>query len=252
MKVAFGASWLGSRPGLVVALPDEARALAGKRWRLEDGRPVCRSIFGENREMVWVRSGIGPARARDAARWLIRQNVTGLAIMGVSGGLAPGLEPGRLVVAESVLDGTQTGAATHPACPWCKELLEALRHNGLDPVSGPVITMAEPVLGPQDKRRLYDTTGALAVDMESAAVVRAAAEAGRNCLVLRAICDGPDRQVPSAMLRMIDEDGRLKIPVLLKELLRRPALIGELLIMRRDFARALEALKKAEIVMSNK
>ncbi|MEZ4600256.1 MAG: hypothetical protein R2940_10770 [Syntrophotaleaceae bacterium] len=237
---------VGNRPGLVVALPQEAKALAGRRWQMEDGRPVCRSTTKGRRELLWVQSGVGAKRALEAARWLIRQKVTSLAVLGVSGGLAPGLNCGQLIVADTVLNELGSAVAT---CTGTGELLKSLRGLGLVPVTGPVMTVSEPVLDTEEKRRLHETTGALAVDMESAAVARVAADAGLNCLVLRAVCDGPCRRVHPALFRMLNEEGRLKIPVLVKELLRNPGLVFDLLTARRDFAMALTALKRAKDIL---
>jgi adenosylhomocysteine nucleosidase len=248
MNAAFSAEEKGIRFGVVVALPAEARALAGGNWRIEGGRPVCRTSLEGGGEILWVRSGVGPDRALAAARWLIRQNVASLAVIGVSGGLAPQLEPGQLIVADTVLDGVEPRAGCSWPCTGNEALLKTLSSARINAVVGPVVTVAEPVLTVEEKQALHRQTGALAVDMESVSVARVAAEAGVNCLVLRAVCDGADRQVPSALYRMVDGEGRLKVPVLLGELLRRPRLIADLLTMRRDFARALAALKA---VMSN-
>jgi len=228
-------------PGLVVALPAEARVLARKGWRSEGGWQVLRMTAGRGGEWLCVRCGVGPGRAGSAARWLIGQKVTSLAVLGVSGGLAPGLTPGRLIVAERVIDNT-AGAAESWSCRGSADLLKALDQAGFSAASGPVVTVAEPVLDPEAKSRLHRETGALAVDMESAAVARAAAEAGLNCVILRAICDAADRRVPPALYQMVDGDGRLRISILLRELVRRPGLIVNLLAMQRDFSRALKAL----------
>jgi adenosylhomocysteine nucleosidase len=224
----------------VVALPAEAKVLAGKGWRREGGWQVLRMTAGRGGEWLCVRCGVGPGRAESAARWLIGQKVTSLAVLGVSGGLAPGLAPGRLVVAERVIDKT-AGGKFWP-CKGSDDLLKVLAQAGIAAASGPVITVAEPVLEPEAKNRLHRETGALAVDMESAAVARAAAEAGLNCLVLRAVCDAADRRVPPALYQMVDGDGHLRISILLREIIRRPGLIVDLLAMQADFSRALKAL----------
>lgn len=240
MKGIDGAGHPAGKKGLVVALPAEARVLAGKGWRSEEGRQVLRLTADGGGEWLCLRCGVGPGRALDAARWLIGQKVTALAVLGVSGGLAPGLAPGRLVVAERVIDKT-AGGKFWP-CKGSDDLLKALDEAGIAADRGLIVTVAEPVLDPEAKSRLHRETGALAVDMESASVARAAAEAGLNCLVLRAVCDAADRRVPPALYQMVDGDGRLRVSILLRELLRRPGLIVDLLVMQRDFSRALKAL----------
>jgi len=228
--------------GLVVALPAEARALAGGPWRMVDGRPVCREGSAGRGELIWVRSGIGYERAHEAARWLVGQEVAALGVLGVSGGLVPGLKQSVLVVAGEVLDAVEGDPRESRPCPGADDLLSILRRDGLEAVGGPIVTVAEPVLEPGDKILLGRQNGALAVDMESAAVARAAAEAGLSMFALRAICDTAERRVPRALFDMVDSDGGLRVSALLAALLRRPALFIDLIAMQRDFSRALKAL----------
>jgi adenosylhomocysteine nucleosidase len=228
--------------GLVVALPAEARALARGPWRRVDGRPVCRVSSDGRGELIWVRSGIGYQRAQEAARWLVGQGVSALGVLGVSGGLASGLKSGLLVVAGEVHDAVEGGPGRSLPCPAGRDLLSTLRRDGLDAVEGSIATVAEPVLEPEKKIFLGRQSGALAVDMESGAVARVAAEAGLELFALRAICDPAERRVPRALFDMVDGDGRLRTGALLASLLRRPQLIVDLIAMQRDFSRALKAL----------
>jgi adenosylhomocysteine nucleosidase len=230
--------------GLVVALPSEGRTLAGRCWQIVEGRQVCRESSAGGGQLIWVRSGIGYERAREAACWLVGQGVTALGVLGVSGGLSLDLVPGRLVVASLVVDAVDGGSGATLALRDSNSLLGALRRAGEEAVGGSIVTVAEPVLEPERKGLLGRRWGALAVDMESAAVARIAAEAGLGLFALRAICDPVERQVPLALYNMIDEVGGLRINVLLVELLRRPQLIIDLLAMQRDFSRALKTLRR--------
>jgi adenosylhomocysteine nucleosidase len=233
---------VANKLGLVVALPAEARALAGGPWMVADGRPVCRVAAAGGGELIWVRSGIGYQRARAAARWLVGQGVAALGVLGVSGGLSPGLKSGLLVVAREVLDAVEGGRRKSLSCLWGDDLLSSLRREGLDAVGGTIVTVAEPVLEPGKKVLFGRQNGALAVDMESAAVAGVASEAGLGLFALRAICDTAERRVPRALFDMVDGDGGLRIGALLDSLLRRPSLLVDLIAMQRDFSRALKAL----------
>ncbi len=238
--------------GLVVALPAEARALAGGPWQMVDGRPVCLAPSAGGAGLIWVRSGIGYERAREAARWLVGQEVAALGVLGVSGGLAPGLASGSLVVAEEVVDVFDGGAGESLACRSGDGLLSALRREGFEAVGGPIATVEEPVLEPEKKILLGRQSGALAVDMESAAVARVASEAGLGLFALRSICDPAERRVPRALYDMVDGTGGLRAGVLLTALLRRPQLLIDLLAMQRDFSRALKALEQGGPVIITK
>jgi 4-hydroxy-3-methylbut-2-en-1-yl diphosphate reductase len=127
-----------------------------------------------------LRTGMGPARAAKAAAGL--EGGTGPVIVaGVGGGLVPDLRAGDLVVASEVRDGAGPPVPS-PSAPL---LAGALRRLGLRARVGPVFSSRRLVDGPA--RRELGGSGALAVDMESAAL--AVGVAGRPFAVVRSIVD---------------------------------------------------------------
>lgn len=232
------------RYGFIVALPAEARAAAGGRWALLDGWPVQRRRLATGEEQIWVQCGIGPQRAAAAARWLVAQQVHGLVVFGVSGGLDPELIPGDLVLASAVFDGCGTEKPIRLDLDGERCDL-ALLVAGLRTQRGPILTMNSPVLQPEQKAALFQRHGALAADMESAAVARVAAEAALPCTVLRSICDPAHRSVPAAAFGILAPSGELRWGGLLSALIKRPGLLLDLLHMQRDFGPALRVLKRA-------
>jgi hypothetical protein len=62
------------------------------------------------------------------------------------------------------------------------------------------------------KRALFDRTKALAVDMETAAVARAANQSGLPFFAFRIICDPANVSVPEALFRCVDEKGKPRLP----------------------------------------
>jgi len=236
------------RYGFIVALPGEARAAAGGRWQWQDGWPVKRLRSAAGEEQIWVRCGIGPQRAAAAARWLVTQQVHGLALFGVSGGLGPDLVPGDLVLAAAVLDCCETEQ------PIRLDLVDegcelALLIAGIRVQHGPVLTVTSPIRQPEHKAMLFQRHGALAVDMESAAVARVAAEEAIPCTVLRSICDPAQRSVAEEAFGIVDGEGRLRIKTLLVSVINRLGLVTDLLRMQRDFGPALRSLKQAAPVV---
>ena len=136
-----------------------------------------------------VRTGMGPRAARRAAARL--DTVDGaLAVMGFGGGLQDGLVAGDLVVATEV----RGPAGTQPL-PGAELLAGMLRRAGLRVHTGPVASRARLVTGAARER--LAASGALAVDMESAWLVPAAA--GRPVAVVRAIVDTPGRELHRAL-----------------------------------------------------
>jgi len=104
-------------------------------------------------------------------------------IAGLAGALDPRLRPGDLVVATEV---RRPGAASVPV-PTAAPLAAALRRRGLRVHLGPVVSHRTTVQGAA--RAELATTGALAVDMESAWLAGAAG--GGPLAVVRAVVDTP-------------------------------------------------------------
>ncbi|AIS01596.1 1-hydroxy-2-methyl-2-butenyl 4-diphosphate reductase [Streptomyces glaucescens] len=141
-----------------------------------------------------LRTGMGPrAAGRAVARVLAEPTLAGAAVLatGFCAGLAPGMHPGDLVVAEETGepgDGTPcvgTGLLV-------RELLRAA--PGRTVHTGPV-TGSDHVVRGQERADLL-ATGAIAVDMESAATLRSAVRAGeRPVAAVRVVVDAPEHEL---------------------------------------------------------
>jgi nucleoside phosphorylase len=138
---------------------------------------------------------------------------------GVCGGLDPRLAPGDIVVATSV-NGTDVAPplSTPPA------------------MAGPVVTVNRILATAGEKRQLHADTGAIAVDMEAAAVM-ARVRAGKFCCV-KAVLDTADEgfvlDLNSAVV-----NGRISRTSIFRQAMRRPfTVIPELVRLkrRRDLA----------------
>ena len=152
--------------------------------------------------------GPGPERARAAATRLARDGAVLLVSFGICGGLDPELRPGDLVLADTVLadDG-----ARYPVSAEQRPVLEArLSGLALRIAVGPLLGQDRPLASAADKAARFAAGGALAVDMESFGVARAAQAAGLPFLVVRAVADPAERNLPRAALKAIGPDGRLR------------------------------------------
>jgi adenosylhomocysteine nucleosidase len=159
---------------------------------------------------------------------------------GVCGGLDPRLAPGALVVPERVLapDGEFVMVSA------------ALRRLALDRVERAIalrsLATSNEVLATSDaKAGLRARTGAGAVDMESAAILRRAAAAGIPALVVRAVSDTADEAVPAALRRLVTPDGRVRPAKAVAALVASPAVLRDALRLRRGTRRALGAVGAA-------
>ncbi len=92
------------------------------------------------------------------------------------------------------------------------------------------------------KAALHARTGAVAIDLESAAVARTAARHGLPFAVLRAICDPAGRTLPRAALLALDSQGRIGPLRVAAAVLSRPWEIATLIALGVDAAHARRAL----------
>ncbi len=234
--------------GMVIALPAEASRITGRRgWKINGDPAIRRRVLPGGVELLLGISGPGSENARGAARLLIKNGACALVSAGVSGGLAPNLFPGELVIAESVLMVMGERVVNHwrtderltvEAARWLAKRRTALH-------CGSVITVAEPLLGADAKRLAGETFSSLAVDMESAGVAMAASEEGLPFFILRAVCDPLCQSIPSWVPGCLKADGGIRFGALAAHLLRHPTGIIELLRMDSRFRTACGSLAQA-------
>ncbi len=140
-----------------------------------------------------VRTGAGPRRAAAAAAALRAGPApAAVAVAGVAGALVPGIPAGTRIVGDRVVsaDGTPLGEPLLSA----PLIAAALRRRGLPVRVGPVVSADRIVRGVVARARLA-ASGALAVDMETAALL--AEPWGCPVAVVRAVADTPEREIRS-------------------------------------------------------
>ncbi|PZH15184.1 1-hydroxy-2-methyl-2-butenyl 4-diphosphate reductase [Streptomyces sp. NTH33] len=141
-----------------------------------------------------LRTGMGPRAAeRSVARVLADPPLTRAAVLatGFCAGLAPGMHPGDLVVAEETRDprGTVPCVGTELLV---KELARTL--PGRTVHTGPLTGSDHVVRGPE--RSELRATGAIAADMESAATLLTAVRTGaRPVAAVRVVVDAPEHEL---------------------------------------------------------
>jgi len=160
-----------------------------------------------------------------------------LVSFGVAGGLAPHLKPGDVILSTEVIGH---GRRWRPSDAFHAEMTSLAPRIGA--VAGPVLGASDIVATEDDKRRAWERTGALAVDMESGIVARTAEAAGIPFLVLRTIADPASRELPPAALIPLSQDGTPALRRVVTEVLRRPRQIGALFGLARETRQALSAL----------
>jgi hopanoid-associated phosphorylase len=177
-------------------------------------------------------------RERTAA--LVESAVKGakcLMSFGIAGALSPDLKAGDVVIsAEVVSDHGQWRADER----FQDRVADLAREIGA--VRGAVLGASAILATEVDKRRAWQRTGALAVDLESDVVARIASEAGIPFLVARTIADTAFRELPPAALLPLSEAGTPNLARVLGSVLRRPRQIGTLIGLALETRMALLAL----------
>ena len=178
-----------SRVAIVVALEREVRPLV-KHWRVSekehDGR---RFRFFENMELVLVCGGIGAAAARRAAEAVIVLYAPSVVYSaGYAGALDPQLKVGELIRAARVVNAGDG--------------------SSIQIAGGDGVLVSYPAVAtPAQKAKLRESYQAQAVDMEAAAVARAAEARSVGFSALKVISDEFDFEFPPTD-RFVDSEGR--------------------------------------------
>jgi nucleoside phosphorylase len=138
---------------------------------------------GSGGPVAVLRTGMGPRRAERAVTKALAAPAFRDAVVLTSGfcaGLAPGMRPGDVVVAEST--------------PQAEPLAVVLKAAGHTVHLGPLAESDHVVRGAE--RSALRATGAIAVDMESAAMLRAAVAGGeRPVAAARVVVDTPEHEL---------------------------------------------------------
>jgi nucleoside phosphorylase len=160
-----------------------------------------------------------------------------LVSFGIAGGLAPELTAGTLIV---------SGEVVSEGCRWRAEP-EHRRQltrfaQSIDAVEGPILGASSILATRTEKKQAWAATRALAVDLESEIVARAATALGIPFIVLRSIADTALRDLPLAALVPLSVDGKLDLLRILAAALRRPFEIARMIGLARETGVALSAL----------
>lgn len=231
--------------GIVCALAREARHLGGAGGCLTEPLPqakaasrVVRMVSLDDGTLLAI-SGMGGAAARSAADTLIDAGVRALASWGMAGGLDPTLAPGTVCLPEEVT--TPDGKPLRTTDYWRERLGCAL--SGREAVHrGRLLTVGSPVGSPADKAALHAQTGAVAVDMESAAVAEVARGRGLPFIAVRVIVDGAHDVLPRTIAAAADQSGEVHLWQLIGALARTPADLAPMIRLARRYRSASRSL----------
>lgn len=193
----------------------QAAVFAATRWELN---AVRRTLEVEKRDatsgvptllgrrglyrLYLVRTGVGSDKARTASRAALAGRSFDLAVVtGFTGALTPAAVGDLLIATEVVACPSWDGDAGFGPALACSPHVAALalcsaRSAGLAARTGRFVTVPWVVSRSRDKRELAARAEAIGLDMESAAVCEAAQAEGVPVLVVRAVSDLLDEDLP--------------------------------------------------------
>jgi adenosylhomocysteine nucleosidase len=232
-----------------------ARELAPLKRRLKYRREIgdrhlrgFRAQLGST-EIIGVATGIGFTRTETAARRALDLFPDAELILGtgVAGALSSGLGAGDLIVPDRILSSRSEADVSEQVAviddALLNELGRRLRTAGISFSTGALLT-SHRVLGTSaEKRAMMQTTGAIAVDMETAALALEARARNLRFAVVRAIMDSVDDEVVGA--EMADESGNVRPFRAANFLLRNPSVVTRLPRMMQSLNRATRSLAAA-------
>lgn len=244
----------------MVAVEEELQAIRKKMLLAERKSASGITFFVgsfQGKSVALAKSGMGAQRAFAATRRLIEQtHPDRLIIAGFCAGLTLSVQPGDLVVPTTLATlggyrgsemlkpviafGTAPGGLLRPPLPNSELLCLSRRMEppGCDIHFGALLTVPAILAKASQKREIAHGSSALAADMESRGAVAAANAAGVPWLVVRAVTDGMDDDLPFEFERFVDETGEVKRGRLAMHVAMRPWLAPAMIRLGARSARA--------------
>lgn len=199
---------------ITFALPDESSDLIRRMTRVchapqTKAGPVCHGLLNGELAVVF-HTGVGRAAARAETPRLLREFQPYLVISsGYAGALTDALSLGQM-------------AADFRRAPHLAASTE-LQHF----TPGTIVTLDRVVESPQEKAELFQSSGAIAVEMETDEIAAVCAEKHTPLVTLRAISDRASDLVPVPMQHWFNlQDQRPNVSGLLAYLATHPARIA--------------------------
>ena len=195
----------------------------------------------EGRSIVLATSGPGPVAAAKACRMLLDvHRPQWLISAGFCGGLQPELRRNAIVAATEFVDRPELTESLAAALSKAVTAgVPAPNHQGR------FATVPRIVARGADKRALGVSTGALACEMESAAVVEACLGRAADCLVLRVVSDPVDEDLPPDLEPLMSAKSTARtLGAVVGALWRRPASAKDLWQLKENALTAADTLAK--------
>lgn len=207
----------------------------------ESDRPFFKARFRQTE--VWLYAGgMGPRAAVRAADWAISQWKPDLLVLaGVAGALSPGLQVGDIIVADPVVGDAGLVLPVPYKLPVPED-----RPGGLRVRHGPMLSRDRVLITAAEKRSAYAHATyhphppPLAVEMETAAVVRVLEGKGISWAAVRGVSDTASEELPMDFNKLRTPTGDLPVGKVVGAAVTNPAAISGLMRLARNTKTASE------------
>ena len=217
--------------GIIVALVEELSTLTSKKM----AKGECEYI---SKDIIIIYSGAGRDNATKSAKILIEKGATALISWGCAGALGLELRAGDLIFPEKILTARgQTLKITESWLAHVKKNLPIIHRSVI------LVESLTPIATSEDKKKLHQQTQAIAVDMESAAIIETAQKFSVKSLVIRTIVDPVSLNLPPAINHALNTEGEIVLSRLLTHLLTHPQQLPSLIKLGLNFKTAKNKLK---------
>jgi len=231
-----------SRIGIIAALPAEAKCLYSKKIKV--GLPI------EIQQDVFLcLSGIGHESALFAAKKLIALKVDALISWGVAGAIDASIKSGDVILASSVINRENHYSISED---WLSRVSEHFLPSEPNIFIGNIASSREICSSITEKQQLLEKTGALAVDMESAAISETAQTNNIDLLVIRTISDDADTAIPEAILKHTNNLGQPRIFNFMLSCILKPKQIREISLLAGGYKLGLASLSDIAQVLKDR
>ena len=154
---------------------------------------------------------------------------------GICGGLAPSLSVGGIVIGTAI---AWNDSRLQTDERWQSALSARIPNAVRNVIAGTNSVLA----GAEEKAALFRRSGAIAADMESHVVARAAAAHNLPFAALRVVSDGAGDVLPPAVRSAIGPNGEVRIGMVLRSVAATPSQIPGLIRTARDSSQAFAGL----------
>jgi adenosylhomocysteine nucleosidase len=193
-------------------------------------------------EMLIACAGAMPDQAEHLSKRFIDQGCMALLSFGIAGALDPDVQVGDTVVSTGVINAK--GDVLFTDNSWLQRVI-VLLDQSLSPVHKGLIYGTDKIIStPQLKSKVYASSKAICVDMETHRMALVSSRASVPFLAIRVISDNTSSTIPSAALGVIGKNGKPLIGRVIRGLLRHPNQVTALMALSRDMETSLKTLRR--------